>query len=218
MATLDRDALDPEIRAAVQDIPNFVFSAETVPTMRQTAVFSPAPAPDIQHIELSAGLGGGVDMTVLRPHDVVGDLPVLYWMHGGGTVIGNRFMDSDRLNDWCRSLSCVCVSVEYRLAPEARYPAAIDDCDQGLRYLVDHAADLRVDPRHSSRWVPRIACATRRSTSPRDCARPESRPSFMSMPARCTASTCSPTVRSSGAQPTTAPIGSPANSADAAAE
>lgn len=59
MATLDRDALDPEIRAAVQDIPNFVFSLETVPTMRQTAVFSPADAPDIQRIELSAGSDGG---------------------------------------------------------------------------------------------------------------------------------------------------------------
>ena len=85
-------------------------------------------------------------MTVLRPRDAVGDLPVLYWVHGGGTVIGNRFMDDARLGAWCRSISCVCVSVEYRLAPEAPYPAAIDDCDQGSRYIVDHAAELRLDP------------------------------------------------------------------------
>src|SRR5246127_3685867 len=85
-------------------------------------------------------------LTVLRPRDAVGDLPVLYWMHGGGTVIGNRFMVDARLGAWSRSLSCVCVSVEYRLAPAAPYPAAIDDCDQGLRYIVDHAAELRLDP------------------------------------------------------------------------
>jgi acetyl esterase/lipase len=61
-------------------------------------------------------------------------------------VIGNRYMDDARLGAWCRLLSCVCVSVEYRLAPEAPYPVPINDCDQGLRYIVDHAADLRLDP------------------------------------------------------------------------
>ena len=146
MVMFGREALDPEIREAVRDVPDFVFSAETVPMMRQNAVFAPVAAPDIERTELTTEPDGGVSMTVLRPRDAVGDLPVLYWMHGGGTVIGNRFMDDARLGAWCRSLSCVCVSVEYRLAPEAPYPAAIDDCDQGLRYIVDHAAELRLDP------------------------------------------------------------------------
>ena len=144
---LPREALDPEIWEAVRDIPNFVFSVETVPMMRANAVFAPIESQDIERTELRTGPEGGVEMTLLRPRDAVGDLPVLYWMHGGGTVIGNRFMDNDRLNEWCRSLSCVCVSVEYRLAPEAPYPAAIDDCDKGLRYIFDHAAELRLDTR-----------------------------------------------------------------------
>ena len=146
MIMLPQEALDPEIRDAVRDIPDFVFSAETVPTMRENAVFAPVAAPDIERTELTTQPGGGVAMTVLRPRDAVGNLPVLFWMHGGGMVIGNRFMDDARLGAWCRSLSCVCVSVEYRLAPETPYPAAIDDCDQGLRYIVDHAAELRLDP------------------------------------------------------------------------
>ena len=62
-------------------------------------------------------------------------------------MIGNRYMDDARLGEWCRSLSCVCVSVEYRLAPEAPYPAATDDCDEGLRYIFEHAAELRLDTR-----------------------------------------------------------------------
>jgi hypothetical protein len=309
MVMLRREALDPEIREAVRDLPDFVFSAETVPMMRQNAVFTPVTAPDIERTELTTEPDGGVSMTVLRPRDAVGNLPVLYWMHGGGMVIGNRYMDDARLGAWCRLLSCVCVSVEYRLAPEAPYPAPIDDCDQGLRYIVDHAAELRLDPhrigvggrsaggglaaalalrwrdrgddhvafqyleypmlddrmntpsaswmdfpcgvanptlsagapisatttgpticrrtrhrpgrsswldyhRHSSRWAPPTACATRRSTSPRGCAAPVSRPSFISTPARCTASICSPTVRSSGARRVTAPTGWPASSAD----
>jgi acetyl esterase/lipase len=139
--------LDPEIREAVRDLPDFVFSTETVPIMRESAPFPPVPAPDIERIDLTTDTNGGGALTLLRPRGAAGDLPALYWMHGGGTVIGNRFMDSARLNDWCRSLSCACVSVEYRLAPEAPYPLPLDDCHDGLRYVVDHAADLRLDPR-----------------------------------------------------------------------
>ena len=146
MVMLRREALDPEIREAVRDLPDFVFSAETVPVMRQNAVFLPVAAPDIERTGLTTEPAGGVSMTVLRPSDAVGNLPVLFWMHGGGMVIGNRFMDDARLGAWCRLLSCVCVSVEYRLALEAPYPAAIDDCDQGLRYIADRAAELRLDP------------------------------------------------------------------------
>ncbi|MDT5011659.1 MAG: hypothetical protein QOH57_3276 [Mycobacterium sp.] len=146
MPTLHPDALDAEIREAVRNLPDFVFSTETVSMMRQNAPFAPVPAADIECIELTTDLGGEVAMTLLRPRDLSGDLPALYWMHGGGTVIGNRFMDNARLNEWCRSLSCACVTVEYRLTPEAPYPLPLDDCDNGLRYIVDHATDLRLDP------------------------------------------------------------------------
>jgi acetyl esterase/lipase len=70
----------------------------------------------------------------------------MVWLHGGGLLFGNRFMDDATLNGWCRTLSCVCVSVEYRLAPEAPYPGPLDDCDTGLRYVLDHAAELGIDP------------------------------------------------------------------------
>ena len=145
MVMFGPEALDPEIREAVRDLPDFVFSAETVPMMRQNAVFASAAAPDIERTELTTEPDGGVCMTVLRPRDAPRDLPVLYWMHGGGTVIGNRFMDDARLGAWCRSLSCVCVSVEYRLAPEAPYPTPLNDCEAGLRFIVEHADELRVD-------------------------------------------------------------------------
>jgi acetyl esterase/lipase len=147
MTKLDREVLDPEIREAVRDIPAFVFSAETIPMMRQNAVFQPVAAPGIERVELTTGSDGGVCMTVLRPRDAIGELPVLYWMHGGGMVIGNRYMDDSRLGQWCRALSCICVSVEYRLAPEAPYPLPLDDCDEGLLYIVDHAGDLGINPR-----------------------------------------------------------------------
>jgi acetyl esterase/lipase len=139
--------LDPEIHDAVADFPDFHFSADTLPAMRDATMFPPTASPDIDRLELTTERDGGVALTLLRPRDAVGDLPALFWMHGGGMVIGNRYMDDARLGQWCRSLSCVCVSVEYRLAPAVRYPVPVDDCAAGLRYLIDHATDLRVDPR-----------------------------------------------------------------------
>jgi acetyl esterase/lipase len=146
MPPLRPEELDPEIRRAVGDLPDFAFSADTLPSMRQNALFSPVPAPDIERVELTTESDGDVRLSLLRPRDAVGDLPVLYWMHGGGMVIGNRHMDDARLIQWCRSLSCACISVEYRLAPESRYPVPLDDCDAGLRYVFDRAAALRIDP------------------------------------------------------------------------
>ncbi|MDT7762978.1 MAG: hypothetical protein QOC63_2398, partial [Mycobacterium sp.] len=146
MPRLRPEELDPEIRRAIEDLPDFVFSADTVPLMRQNAVFPPVPAADIERVELTTQSDADVRLSLLRPHNAVGDLPALYWMHGGGMVIGSRNMDDARLNEWCRSLSCACVSVEYRLAPEATYPAPLDDCDAGLSYLFDHADELRIDP------------------------------------------------------------------------
>jgi acetyl esterase/lipase len=145
MPRLRPEELDPEIRSAVADLPDFAFSAETLPSMRQNAVFEPVAASDIERVELTTESDGDARLSLLRPHDAVGDLPVLFWMHGGGMVIGNRHMDDTRLIQWCRSLACACVSVEYRLAPEAAYPVPLDDCDAGLRYVFNHAKELRID-------------------------------------------------------------------------
>jgi acetyl esterase len=72
----------------------------------------------------------GVPVRVYRPRDAEPDvqLPVLAWFHGGGFVIG----DCDTADSTARKLAnrsgCVVVSVDYRLAPENKFPAAPDDC------------------------------------------------------------------------------------------
>ena len=52
------------------------------------------------------------------PKQVPGQLPCIYWMHGGGLVLGTNLRDDARFDRWCQSLNCVGVSVEYGLAPE----------------------------------------------------------------------------------------------------
>jgi acetyl esterase/lipase len=138
--------LDPELSDALLPMPDILFSADTLPAMRAGAAFPPGADPDVERHELAAGPDGNIRLSLLRPRAAAGRLPAIYWMHGGGLVIGNRHMDDDQLARWCRTFSCACVSVEYRLAPETPYPGPLDDCDTGLRYVLDHAGRLGIDP------------------------------------------------------------------------
>ena len=74
--------------------------------------------------------------------------PLVTYFHGGGWVIG----DIDTHDGSCRILSrrtgAVVVSVDYRLAPEHPFPAALDDCDAAVTWVADHARDLGGDPGH----------------------------------------------------------------------
>jgi acetyl esterase len=73
-------------------------------------------------------------------------MPALVYFHGGGWVIGSL----DTHDSTCRALAkaagVLVVSVDYRLAPEHRYPAAVDDCYAALRWVAEHVVELRVDP------------------------------------------------------------------------
>ena len=90
----------------------------------------------------------GVAMRLVRPVGVADDvaLPVLVYFHGGGWVIG----DLDTHDVLCRSLAagagCAVLAVDYRLGPEHRFPAAVDDCVAALRFVQTEAAALGVDP------------------------------------------------------------------------
>jgi len=145
MTVTRADWIDPEIAESLRDFPDFDFSADNVPAMRGGTMFEPQSAPDIERVELTTDRGD-VALSLLRLAETAPESPVLYWMHGGGMVIGNRHMDDARLIEWCRWLGCVCVSVEYRLAPEAPYPRPLDDCEEGLRFIVEHAHELQIDP------------------------------------------------------------------------
>jgi acetyl esterase len=73
-------------------------------------------------------------------------LPVLVYYHGGGWVIGD--LDS---HDWtCRALAnaakCAVVNVDYRLAPEHRFPAAYDDALAAVKWVAANAGMLNIDP------------------------------------------------------------------------
>jgi acetyl esterase len=91
-----------------------------------------------------AGPGGDLPLRIYQPPGN-GPHPALVYFHGSGFVV----LDLDTHDDLCRRLcsgaSCVVVSVDYRLAPEHKFPAAPDDCLAATRWVGAQAAELRVD-------------------------------------------------------------------------
>lgn len=105
---------------------------------------NPTPVDDVSDRSIR-GSGGDIALRIYRKGEA-GQLPLLLFMHGGGFVLG----DLDTHDELARKLTartgCVTVSVDYRLAPENPYPAAVDDCSTALAWVKDNASELGADP------------------------------------------------------------------------
>lgn len=87
-----------------------------------------------------------VSLLVLKPAGLAPGAPVLYYMHGGGMIIGNNRTGLGTVLDRAVENGAVVVSVDYRLAPEHPDPAPIEDCYAGLLWTHEHAAEIGGDP------------------------------------------------------------------------
>lgn len=85
-----------------------------------------------------------VPTRLLRPVDAKG-LPILFFIHGGGMVVG----DNDTHNMAQRKLAafsgCAVIGIEYTLSPEAKYPQPHQECVAAVRYFVEHASEYGLD-------------------------------------------------------------------------
>ncbi|HEY7539018.1 MAG TPA: alpha/beta hydrolase [Methylomirabilota bacterium] len=150
-------ALDPQ----AQDVINLVIKSgrpayntlspkEARQLFRETRpAATPTPAKIGAVRDLTAdGPGGPIPVRVYRPAGVAAGtaLPVLVYYHGGGWVIG----DLDTHDVQCRQITAeagiTVVAVDYRLAPEHQFPAAVDDAWAATRWVVARAGELGVDP------------------------------------------------------------------------
>ncbi len=113
------------------------------------AVTQPEPPAIAETRDLSApGPLGPIPLRLYHPQTAAqrsGPPPVLVYYHGGGWVIG----DLDTHDTLCRELAnaagCAVVAVDYRMGPEHRFPAAVDDCIAATRWVHTHADELGVD-------------------------------------------------------------------------
>lgn len=103
------------------------------------------PVAEVTNLAI-AGPGGPISARVYLPAGSARPAPTLVWFPGGGWVMGSL----EAADLVCRKLAnetpCAVVAVEYRQAPEHRFPAAVDDCFAATRWIATNADQLGVDP------------------------------------------------------------------------
>jgi acetyl esterase/lipase len=105
------------------------------------------PGPDVGDVVdgLLPGAAGDLPYRLYRPA-TPGPHPLVAYFHGGGWVLGSLDSDDPLCRDLCVRSDAVVVSVNYRHAPEDRFPAAADDAFAAVRWLAEHATDLGAVP------------------------------------------------------------------------
>ena len=126
------------------------LSALPLQVVRQGVAAQVASAPASEPVAMVVnrtipGPAGEIPVRIYTPEGS-GPFPALVFFHGGGWVI----CDLDTHDSLCRSLcngaGCVVVSVDYRLAPEHKFPAAPEDCYAATQWVAGHAAEINANP------------------------------------------------------------------------
>ena len=141
-------AIDPELAALLAAVPMPDFGGADVDpvVMRQgmEAVSAMIPVTtEIEHTEDT--VADGVPVRIYRP-SAQQPLPVVVFVHGGGFVVGSVQTHDALARRIARDGAALVVSVDYRLAPEHPFPAAVDDCWTALQWVAEHAVELGGDP------------------------------------------------------------------------
>ncbi len=92
------------------------------------------------------GPAGQIPIRVYSPGQPSGKLPVVVYYHGGGWVIADMDVYDSSPRSLAEAAKCVVVSVEYRHAPENKFPAAHEDAFAAYRWVVENAASVGGDP------------------------------------------------------------------------
>src|SRR5579884_3739139 len=140
-------SLDPQIKALLEQTANAPKPHEqSVEDARASMLARPrAPGPAVAHQEdrRIPGPGGDIPIRVYRPHQETG--AVLVYFHGGGWVLGNLNTHNNQCRSVAKAARCVVIAVDYRVAPEHRFPAAAEDAYAAANWVAAHARELDVD-------------------------------------------------------------------------
>jgi acetyl esterase/lipase/NAD(P)-dependent dehydrogenase (short-subunit alcohol dehydrogenase family) len=120
--------------------------ADAVKAMLRKHGKTPAPLPVAAVVDRTIpGPGGEIPIRVYAPHGT-GPFPVIVYTHGGGWVIATNDTYDSSARALCDAVNAVVVSVEYRKAPEHRFPAAHQDALAAYHWVLQNAAELGGDP------------------------------------------------------------------------
>lgn len=143
--------VDPELRRRGSRLRTPAVTRANLPLVRKLrkAAAQPADGTDVQERTIDGPAGPltiyiytrrGQAAPTERPA-----IPAVLYTHGGGFILGSAAGYHEAVSWYTQNLDVVAISTEYRLAPEHRYPAALDDVHCAYRWLVQHATELGID-------------------------------------------------------------------------
>jgi acetyl esterase len=143
--------LDPQARNMLDQIaalglpPNHTVSPQEARSNMNSRPQSSGP--EVARVEDRPipGPGPEIPVRIYTPAGS-GPFPVLVWFHGGGWVVGNLETADGTARRLTAQAGCLVVSVDYRLAPEARFPAAPEDCYAVAQWVAGNAGSINADP------------------------------------------------------------------------
>ncbi|HWN33771.1 MAG TPA: alpha/beta hydrolase [Pseudonocardia sp.] len=144
-------AFDPELAAAIELLPKIDLTDLTAAREGMKKLLAEQPEPDGTGVTVTGlvvpGPAGAPDvpLRIYRPDTPSGPVGI-YDVHGGGFILGDLDMVHASNLTLAREVGAVVVTVDYRLAPEHRYPAGLEDCYAGLVWFAEHAEEYGVDP------------------------------------------------------------------------
>jgi acetyl esterase len=130
----------PSLASGTPEQARATFRFTTV-DMRDRSTLAEVAATEDRTVD---GPGGAVPVRIYRP-EATGPVPTVVFFHGGGFVIGDIETHDDHARLICRDVDAVVVSVDYRLAPEHKFPAGFEDCYAVTRWAADHIDELGGD-------------------------------------------------------------------------
>ncbi len=145
--------LDPQARALIQlmadrGVPptHTLLPAQARSAYLERRFYSQPEPPAVAQVH-DLQTAGGVPLRLYRPWgaDAAAALPALVYFHGGGWTMGDLDTHDVLCRQLCNGAGVVVVAVHYRMGPEHRFPAAVDDCIEATRWVQSQATDLALD-------------------------------------------------------------------------
>lgn len=147
--------LDAQTRALMEMLKQSGFKpAHQIPLelsragLTQMAVAMGSPKVDVHSSEDRSipGPGGPLPIRIYRPGPKTAKQPAVVFFHGGGFYLGNLETHDHVCRFLCKNAKLIVIAVDYRLAPENKFPAAVDDGYFSLCWVAENAGELGVDP------------------------------------------------------------------------
>jgi acetyl esterase len=146
--------LDPQVRAILDQMASLPpFESLSVEDARKQTIERTAagklPTLPVAAVanRVIAGPAGDLPVRIYTPNGT-GPFPLMVFFHGSGFVVCNLDTHDGTCRNLCGAGGCVVVSVDYRLAPENKFPAGPDDCYAATKWAHAHARELNADPSH----------------------------------------------------------------------